>query len=244
MTVYPDHAAARVAVAAIIAALVARRRSGKGTKITVAQLETVFVQLGTDYLRESLEAGTMVARGNVGQFDAPAGAYRCHGEDAYCVVAVDGDTDWINLATAIGRDDLAHRADLSTADGRVAHREELDRAVEEWTTPLEPHDAAAQLQAAGVAAGAAAHVKDLLDDPQLAHRHALARLPQPGWDEPLTVEAGIALFDAIAPPLLNPAPVMAQDTRSVCQTILKLSEAESEQLAEEGVLELAEEPQA
>jgi crotonobetainyl-CoA:carnitine CoA-transferase CaiB-like acyl-CoA transferase len=244
MTVYPDHAAARVAVAAIMAALVARRRSGKGTKITLAQLETVFVQLGTDYLRESLEAGTMFARGNVGQFDAPSGVYRCLGEDAYCVVAVDGDDDWTNVATAIGRDDLAHRADLSTADGRLAHREELDRAVEEWTKPLGPHDAAAQLQAAGVAAGAAAHVKDLLDDPQLAHRRSLARLPQPGWDEPLTVEAGIALFDAIPPPVLNPAPVMAQHTRSVCHAILKLSDADIDQLAEVGVLELAEGPKA
>jgi crotonobetainyl-CoA:carnitine CoA-transferase CaiB-like acyl-CoA transferase len=242
MTVYPDHAAARVAVAAIIAALVARRRSGKGTKITVAQMETVFVQLGTDYLRESLEPETLVARGNVGQFDSPSGVYRCHGEDAYCAVAVDGDTDWIKLATAIGRDDLAHRADLRTADGRLAHREELDRAVEAWATPLVPHDAAAQLQAVGVAAGAAAHVKDLLDDPQLAHRHALAQLPQPGWDKPLTVETGIALFDAIAPPVLNPAPVMAQHTRSVCQTILELSDADIDQLAEDGVLELAEEP--
>jgi crotonobetainyl-CoA:carnitine CoA-transferase CaiB-like acyl-CoA transferase len=242
MTVYPDHAAARVAAAAIIAALVARRHSGKGTKITVAQLETVFVQLGTDYLRESLESGTMVARGNVGQFDAPASVFRCRGEDGYCVVAVDGDTDWIKLATAIGRDDLADRADLSTADGRLAHREELERAVEEWTTSLEPHNAAAQLQAAGIAAGAATHVKDLLDDPQLAHRHALTQLPQPGWDEPLTVENGIALFDAIAPPPVKPAPIMAQDTRSVCRTILKLSDDEIEQLAEDGVLEFAEEP--
>ena len=207
-------------------------------------METVFVQLSTDYLRESLQPETMIARGNVGQFDAPTGVYRCNGDDAYCVVTVDGDTDWINLATAIGRDDLAHRADLSTADGRVAHREELDRAVEEWTTPLEPHDAAAQLQAAGVAAGAAAHVKDLLDDPQLAHRHALARLPQPGWDEPLTVETGIALFDAIPPPALNPAPVMAQHTHWVCQTILGLSDSDVDKLADEGVLALAEGPKA
>ncbi|KBZ61136.1 CoA transferase [Mycobacterium marseillense] len=241
MTVYPDHAAARVAVAAIIAALVARRRSGRGTKITVAQMETVFVQLCTDYLRESLQPGTMTARGNVGEFDAPSGVYRCHGEDAYCAVTVDGDADWLNLAAAIGRDDLAQRADLSTADGRLAHREELDRAVEQWAMPLDPQDAAAQLQAVGVAAGAAAHVKDLLDDPQLAHRHALGQLRQPGWDEPLTVETGIALFDAIAPPQLNPAPVMAQDTRSVCHAVLKLSDTEIDQLAREGVLELSDE---
>jgi crotonobetainyl-CoA:carnitine CoA-transferase CaiB-like acyl-CoA transferase len=243
MTVYPDHAAARVAVVATIAALVARRRSGKGTKITVAQMETVFMQLGTDYLRESLQPETMVARGNSGEFDAPSGVYPCKGEDAYCVVAVDGDTDWINLAKLIGRDDLAHRPDLNTPSGRVTAREEVDRAVEAWTATLSAQDAAAQLQAAGVAAGAATHVADLLNDPQLRHRHAFGQLPQPGWEEPLTVETGIALFDAIAVPRLNPAPVMAQDTRSVCRTVLELGDAEIDKLAADGVLELAGEPQ-
>jgi hypothetical protein len=34
---------------------------------------------------------------------------------------------------------------------------------------------------------------------------------------------------------------MAQDTRSICRTILKLDDAEIEQLARDGVLELAEE---
>ncbi|MDT5008221.1 MAG: hypothetical protein QOJ24_5397 [Mycobacterium sp.] len=238
MTVYPDHAAARVAVAAIMAALIARRHSGKGSKVTVAQMETVFAQLATGYLHESLEPGTMVARGNTGQFDAPSGVYRCRGEDAYCAVAVDGDIDWLNLAKAIGRDDLADRPDLNTADGRVAHREEVDRALQEWAAPLEPRDAAARLQSAGIAAGAAVHVKDLLDDPQLAHRHAFGKQPQPGWDEDLTVETGIALFDAIAAPMLNPAPVMAQDTRSVCRTVLELSDAEIDQLAGDGILAL------
>jgi crotonobetainyl-CoA:carnitine CoA-transferase CaiB-like acyl-CoA transferase len=243
MTVYPDHAAARVAVAAIIAALIARRRSGRGTKVTVAQMETVFMQLGTDYLRESLQPETMVARGNAGEFDAPSGVYPCNGEDAYCALAVDTDTDWINLAKLIGRDDLAHRPDLTTAGGRVTARREVDRAVGAWTATLSAQEAAAQLQAAGIAAGAATHVADLLDDPQLRHRHAFAQLPQPGWDEPLTVETGVALFDAIAAPMLNSAPAMAQDTRLVCRTVLGLGDAEIDRLALDGVLELAGVPQ-
>ena len=57
------------------------------------------------------------------------------------------------------------------------------------------------------------------------------------------METGIALFDAIAVPRLNPAPVMAQDTRSVCRTVLELGDAEIDKLAADGVLELAGEPQ-
>ncbi|MCW2514396.1 MAG: acyl-CoA transferase/dehydratase [Mycobacterium sp.] len=243
MTVYPDHAAARVAITAVIAALIERRRTGKGAKISVAQIDTVFTQLSTAYLRESLEPGTMVARGNLGsagEYDAPNGVFPCAGEDAYCVVTVDGDADWITLAKAIGRSDLADRPDLATAPGRVAARAEIDRALQEWTSPLTPLDAASQLQAAGIAAGAAAHVSDLLDDPQLRHRRVFGELPQPGWKEPLVVETGVALFEGIDPPALNPAPSMAQQTRLICRDVLQLNDSEIDRLAEDGILEPAE----
>jgi hypothetical protein len=59
----------------------------------------------------------------------------------------------------------------------------------------------------------------------------------------LTVETGVALFDAIAAPMLNSAPAMAQDTRLVCRTVLGLGDAEIDRLALDGVLELAGVPQ-
>lgn len=242
MTVYPDHAAARVAVAAIMAALIARRRTEVGTTISLAQIDTVFTQLSTEYLRESLEPGSMVARGNVGEFDAPSGVYRCDGDDAFCVVVVDGDTDWTTLVKAIDRADLAERSDLATAPGRIAARDELDEALQRWTASRSAADVATDLQAVGVAAGAAVHVRDLLEDPQLAHRRAFGELPQPGWDQPFTVETGIALFDNLAPPELRPAPAMAADTRSICHNVLRLSDSEIAQLSEEGIIELAEAP--
>jgi len=239
MTVYPDHAAARVAVAAVMAALISRRRNGRGTKITVAQMETVFVQLATDYLRESLQPETMVARGNVGEFDAPSGIYRCQGQDSYLVVTTDGHSDWIALTKAIDRDDLAHRPDLATSSGRIAKRDELDHAVQSWCASLTALEAAQRLQVAGVAAGASAHVSELLEDPQLMHRNVFGQLAQPGWDDPLTVETGVALFDSIASPALRPAPAMAQDTRLICRTVLELTDDDIDRLVKDGVLELA-----
>ncbi|MET0457479.1 MAG: CoA transferase, partial [Mycobacterium sp.] len=244
MTVYPDHAAARVAVVAVLAALTARRRTGVGTKVSVAQMETVFCQLATEYLRESLQPGTMIARGNVGEFDAPQGVYACTGEDAYCVVSVDGDDDWRNLANAIGRGDLAERAELGTASGRVAHRDELDHALGEWTASLDPRDAASRLQAAGVAAGPAEHVRGLLSDPQLAERAQFGELCQPGYAPPIRVESGPALYERTPPPLLTPAPLMAEHTRLVCADVLGLDDAEIDELASDGVLELREESNA
>jgi crotonobetainyl-CoA:carnitine CoA-transferase CaiB-like acyl-CoA transferase len=238
-TVYPDHSAARVGVATVMAALVARERTGQGCRISLAQMETVFGQLATDYLRESLEPGAMIARGNVGEFDAPSGVYACTGEDAYCVIDVNGDDQWVALAHAIGRPDLAERADYATAADRVARRAELDDAVTDWIASKTPWEAQDVLQAAGVPAGAAAHVADLLENPQLLGRRQLASFEQPGFAEPLDVDMGPALFDNLAEPQLRPAPLMGADTRDICADLLGMSDDEIDGLLAAGVLETA-----
>jgi crotonobetainyl-CoA:carnitine CoA-transferase CaiB-like acyl-CoA transferase len=238
MTVYPDHAAGRVGAAAVTAALIGRERSGRGCHIELAQMETVFSQMAPEFLRESLEPGTLVARGNIGEFDAPTGVYRCAGEDAYCAVTVGDDEAFAGLIDAIGRPDLASHADYATADQRVAHRAELDELLSNWLAPLTPVEAQERLQRAGVPAGAAVHAYELLDNPHLAARQQFGQLRQPGFDEPLDTFVGPALFANIAEPELLPAPLMAADTRAICRDILHMTDDDIDRLVADGVLEV------
>jgi crotonobetainyl-CoA:carnitine CoA-transferase CaiB-like acyl-CoA transferase len=179
----------------------------------------------------------MVALGNVGEFDAPSGVYACLGEDAYCAIDVNGDDQWVALAHVIGRADLVDDSAHATAAGRVAQRAHLDTAVQEWIASKTPWEAQDELQAAGVPAGAAAHVADLLQNPQLAARGLLSSFEQPGFGEPLDVDMGPAVFENIGQPRLRPAPLMGADTREVCRGLLGMSDAEIDALLAEGVLE-------
>jgi crotonobetainyl-CoA:carnitine CoA-transferase CaiB-like acyl-CoA transferase len=241
-TVYPDHAAARAGAAAVLAALIQRERTGSGCRIELSQMDTVFMQMAREYLRESLQPATLVAAGNVGEFDAPSGVYKCAGEDAYCAVSVDGDRDWALLATVIDRPDLAADPAYDTAVGRVAHRAELDAALTQWLASLTPAQAQHILQGAGIAAGAATHVGDLLTDPHLAARRQLGTLAQPGHDKPFDVTRGPALFDAIPEPLLRAAPMLGADTRQICREVLAMSDSAIDVLMDSGVLEEQETP--
>ncbi|WP_164478577.1 CaiB/BaiF CoA transferase family protein [Mycolicibacterium stellerae] len=240
MTVYPDHAAGRAGSTAVMAALLERERTGVGRRIELAQMDTVFGQLVTEFLRESLEPGSLVASGNCAEFDAPSGLYRCSGEDAYCAVAVDGDDEFERLAAATDRLDLATDPRYRTAADRVAHRDQLDEALGAWMAGLIPVQAQDRLQAAGVAAGAAVHASELPDNPQLNARRQFGSLPQPGYDEPLQAEMGPALFENIPEPELRPASLMAADTVEVCRDILGMSDAEVDKLVAAGVLEVRE----
>ena len=241
-TVYPDHAAARAGAAAVLGALIQRDHTGTGCRIELSQMDTVFMQLATEYLRESLLPETLVAAGNSGEFDAPSGVYRCAGEDAYCAVSIDGDGDWALLAAAIDRPDLAANPVYGTAAGRLAHRAELDAAVAQWMARLTPAQAQQILQGAGVAAGAATHVRDLLTDPQLAARRQLGTLAQPGHDKPFDITRGPALFDRIPEPLLRAAPLLGADTREICREVLAMSDSAIDELIGAGVLEVQDTP--
>jgi crotonobetainyl-CoA:carnitine CoA-transferase CaiB-like acyl-CoA transferase len=241
-TVYPDHAAARAGATAVLAALIQRERAGTGCRIELSQMDTVFMQLATEYLRESLLPETLVAAGNSDEFDAPSGVYRCAGEDAYCAVSIDGDGDWALLAAAIDRRDLAANPVYGTAAERLAHRAELDAAVAQWMARLTPAQAQQILQGAGVAAGAGTHVRDLLTDPHLAARRQLGTLAQPGHDKPFDITRGPALFDTIPEPLLRVAPLLGADTREICREVLSMSDSAIDELIDAGVLEVQDTP--
>ena len=72
-TIYPDHYGARLCAAAVLAALVRRRRTGAGARLEVAQAELIINQFADVF------AGV-----------PPAGAgavYPCAGDDEWCVIA-------------------------------------------------------------------------------------------------------------------------------------------------------------
>jgi len=155
-------------------------------------------------------------------------------------VSIDGDGDWALLTAAIDRPDLAANPVYDSAAGRVAHRAELDAAVAQWVAPLTPAQAQHILQGAGIAAGAATHVGDLLTDPHLAARRQLGTLTQPGHDQAFDVSRGPALFDTIPEPLLAAAPLLGADTREICREVLAMSNSAIDELIDAGVLAVQE----
>lgn len=237
ITIYPDHIAARVGATAVLAALIARRASGTGGTVSVAQAETILMQMSDSLLRESLRPGSFAARGNAGEWDAPQGVYPCAGDDEWCAVTVRDDDDWRRLCAALDRPDLGGDERLGTAAGRLAHRERLDAAVTAWTSARPPLEAMNLLQAAGVPAGMMRRVAEYPDDPQLAARGFLRELRQPQLAHPLPAGGGPARFERIAEPGLRPAPLAGEHTRLVCAEVLGMDAAEIESLIGSGALE-------
>ncbi|MBK4998748.1 CoA transferase [Pseudomonas sp. S31] len=237
-TIFPDHFAARVSAAAIAAALIRRERTGQGGRVSVCQAEAILATLASEYLEESVAAGSFVARGNRDRFDAPGNVFPCAGDDEWCVVNVKGDAQWQALCAVLQREDWLHDPRLADARGRLAHAEELEAGLAHWTAQRTPAQVREQLQAQGVPAGDMLRLDQLAADPQLQARGFFRTLHQPGLDAPLLTENTPALGPLPAPQI-RPAPFMGQHTHEIAETLLGLDAAARAQLVREGVLEPA-----
>ena len=217
---------------AILAQLIARRRSGRGGTVSVAQAEVILGQLQHQLARESVRPGTLVPVGDDGPGDAPYGLYPCAGDDEWCVVTVRGDDDWRRLTPVLETD-----LDLPTAGERIAHRDQVDAAVRVWTARRSPRQAMAELQAAGVPAAMMQRVPDLLADPHLADRGFFRTMHHPRIAQPMPTENGPALFRRVEDPPLEPAPVLGEHSRAVLTRVLGMPAAQVDALIAAGIVD-------
>lgn len=238
-TVYPDHIAAHVAAIAVLAALIERRRTGRGTNLEVAQADTALVQLGAQLVTEGLQPGTVTAPGNSDPYAAPSGVYACTGDDEWCVVTVRDDDEWAALCEVIDRRDLVGDRRFATAPQRIAHRDDADAVVGEWLRDRDPQEAAATLQSAGVPAGAMVRLPQLLTDPHLTARRTYTTVGHELLSVDLPATARVAVFEEIADPPARQAPLAGEQTRQICAELLGMDDADIDALVHAGVLQPA-----
>jgi crotonobetainyl-CoA:carnitine CoA-transferase CaiB-like acyl-CoA transferase len=238
-TIFPDHICARAGAIAVAAKLIERRRTGRGGTVSIAQAETILTELSVEIAQESLRPHSISAAGNAVAGDAPRGVYQCEGDDEWAVITVRDDRDFAALARVIGQPRLASDPRFTTADGRVAHRGELDAVVAAWAARRAPRQVAAELQAARVPAGPMQRVPEYLDDPQLRERRFLAPMKHPLIAEPMPSERAGAVFERIPDAPLAPAPLAGEHTREIARRLLGLNPEEIMELIAAGVLEEA-----
>jgi crotonobetainyl-CoA:carnitine CoA-transferase CaiB-like acyl-CoA transferase len=104
--------------------------------------------------------------GNRSPGSAPEGVYPNRGDDRWVAVSVQSDDDWRAACAVMGLDDVAG---LSLED-RLARHDELDERIAAWTAGRSSDEAAARLQAAGVAAHAVQDAEAVLLDAQVRDR--------------------------------------------------------------------------
>lgn len=234
-THYPDHAANPYHAAfAVLAALAYRRKTGRGMKIDLSQVESTINFVGPSIVEAAATGSEPPQLGNRSRSDAPHNVFRAKGDDAWVALSVTGNAQWRALADVMGRADLAGDTSLATSAGRLGALERVEAAVAQWTVQHEPAVIVAKLREAGLAVAEVASSRQLVEsDPQLAHRHY--------WQHVAHPEIGSALLNS--PPFLidgerielERPPLMGEHTHEVLGRLLHLSPQQLAKLEAERV---------
>ncbi len=233
---YNDFLAPRFQVAAVLAAVDYRRRTGKGQYLDISQLEAGVHFMSPVALDYTVNKRIWTRDGNRCPYAAPHGAYPCQGDERWCAIGVFSDEEWDALCRVMGNPEWVGEAKFATLLGRKENEEELNERLGEWTKNFSAEEVMERLQAAGVSAGVVKNGADIQNDPQSAYRHYLWQLEHPEIGKQYYEAAGFTLSKTPTD-IERPAPILGQHTEYVCREILGMSDTEFVDLFNQGVFE-------
>jgi benzylsuccinate CoA-transferase BbsF subunit len=230
-------------VIAMLAALRHRRRTGKGQRIELSQVESVVNTLGTAVVERLANGSNPSRMGNRRPNAAPHGAFRAADDpasvdspDRWVAIACATDAHWRALCDVLGHAGTADDLRFATFGARKQNEDALEDLVASWTRDQKGESLVSALQDVGVPAGLVQNAQDLLERDE----HMQARSYYQYLDHP---EAGRSAHDGTAFKLSNtpgyiagPAPLLGEHTMDVCERIIGLTPDEIAELLIDGVL--------
>jgi len=231
--IWSDYISALTNAFAILVALHHRRRTGMGQYIDVSMLEATAMQLPDAIMDYAMNGRNWSRMGNQSNTAVPHNCYRCLGDDKWVAIEVTSE-QWPDFCRAIGNLPWCHDMKFADLLQRLAHRDELDRLVESWTSQRTVEDVVSRLQRYGIAAGPSTDLEDLFADESLFDRRTLVRVAHP--EAGVKVGPGLPWRMSRVLPDIQGAPLLGGDNRYVFCELLGMSEDEVATLAQEGAI--------
>lgn len=161
----------------VLAALLARERTGQGTHVDVGMLDSTLAFIATSVSRYLFTGKSPVRVGNRHPLSAPFGVYAA--SDGHYVLAVLNNKLFSQLCELLGRPGLAQDPRFSTDEERSQHEPALRAVIEQWSSKLTVEQVIEVLEAGAVPAAPIWNVEQALNSPQSLHRGVLQAVEDP-----------------------------------------------------------------
>jgi formyl-CoA transferase len=174
-----DSLAGMFAAQGLLAALYRRDAlGGSGQVVDVSILESCFALLESAAPEFDRLGRVRAPSGNRLPGVAPSNVFRSS-DDKMIIVAANQDSVFRRLAMAMGRPELADDPRYATHGARFEHQDELESAIEAWTTSHTAEEIDRILNAAGVVCGAIYSIADIFSDDHVWEREMLVKHEDP-----------------------------------------------------------------
>jgi len=221
--------------AAILTALYERDRSGEGRLVEVAMQETVYSSLAAsfEYTHRTGQPPPRTGNRQAGLSSTPYNVYPT--ADGHVAIHIVTEGHWKNLLKAMGREELADDPRFATNADRVAHMDETDALVAEWTRGLGKMDVFARTKALRIPCAPVRTAPEVMHDKHMHERGMLVDIEHPELG-PITVPTSPLRLHGLATAPAGPSPRVGQHNAEIYGGWLGLSAAEIAGLKDEGVI--------
>ncbi|TDB96816.1 CoA transferase [Nonomuraea longispora] len=161
---------------AIMVALHARERTGRGQVIDLAIIEPILGLLGPQ-MSAYKALGTVPERtGNRSTSNAPRNTYRTR-DGRWLAISTSAQPIAERVMTLVGRADLVEQPWFASGHGRVQHVDELDEAVASWIAERDADEVIARFEEVQAAVAPIYDISDVARDPQYGALNTFVEVP-------------------------------------------------------------------
>jgi CoA:oxalate CoA-transferase len=221
--------------AGILTALYERDRTGEGRLVEVAMQEAVYPTLAAsfEYYHRTGMPPPRTGNRQAGLSTAPYNVYPC--ADGHAAIHIVTEGHWRNLLKTMGREDLADDPRFKTNADRIAHMDETDAVVTEWTRALPKMAVFARAKANRVPCAPVRTAPEVMHDPHMHERGMLEDIEHPELG-PITVPTTPLRLHGSGKPPMRPSPRIGEHNDEIYGGWLGLSAADLVALRSEGVI--------
>jgi CoA:oxalate CoA-transferase len=221
--------------AGILTALYDRNRSGEGRLVEVAMQETVYSSLASsiDYYYRTGEIPPRPGNRQSGLNSSPYNVFPTL--DGHVAIHIVTEAHWKNLARAMGRPELGEDPRFATNAARVAHLEENEAVVAQWTRTLPKMEVFARTKQYRIPCAPVRNPVEVMNDPHMHARGMLEHIDHPELG-PIVVPTTPLRLHGAAPVETRPSPTIGQHNEAIYGDWLGLSAAEIAALNASGAI--------
>ena len=196
---------------AIMLALIAKKKTGKGQKVDIAIFDCLFSILEAAPITYCMTGSVPERVGNSYPSISPYDTFKA--KDGYVAIGISTDAQWRKFCDALGMDDLKADERYMTNESRGEHYESgLKQAIEAVTETMSKFEIEDKLRQARLACGAVYTVSEAMETEQIKVRHMLQEVYDEGIGENIRIPGTVIKMSETPGGFTDGAPAVGRHT--------------------------------